>query len=145
VRDSGEMRGLHRGQRRRGPIFLNVTEKRCFSCGEVLPLSEFTSDRSKRLGVGTYCRSCDAERGRKRYARDREEILTKAAAKRGPRPFRFCSECGELLEGGQRVTCGTSRCRDARFRRLHPEAYAVREARKVERRRATRRLAREQR
>jgi len=104
----------------------------------VLPLSEFTKDRSKPLGVGTYCRSCDAERGRERYARDREKILATAAAKRGPKPFRFCSECGVLLEGGQRVTCGTSRCREARFRRLHPESYEKREAAKVERRRQRR-------
>lgn len=46
------------------------------------------------------------------------------------------------LVGAQRATCGTSGCRDARFRRLHPKAYAERERRKVERGRARRREAR---
>jgi hypothetical protein len=130
---------VRRGERRRTAVFLNVTEKRCFVCGRVLPLSEFTADRSKRLGVGTYCRECDAQRGRERYARDRERILAKAAAKRGPQPVRYCSECGAELEGRQRVSCGKSRCREARFRRLHPASYAAREAAKAGRRRERRR------
>ena len=71
--------------------------------------------------------------------------MAKAAPKHGPQLVRHCSECGVVLEGGQRVTCGTSKCRDARFRRLHPESFAAREARTVERRREIRRLAREQR
>lgn len=132
---------MRRGERRRTAVSLNVTEKRCFECGRVLPLSEFTADRSKRLGVGTYCRGCDAERGRVRYARDRERILAKAAAKRRPQPVRFCSECGVELEGRHRVTCGSAKCRDARFRRLQPESYASREAAKVDRRRERRRSA----
>lgn len=85
-------------------------------------------------------------RSRAYYAATRERVLAKAAAKRGKvrEPDNLsCSECGDRLEGRQRVTCGASRCRDARFRRLHPEAYAEREARKVERRRATRREAAE--
>ena len=44
-------------------------------------------------------------------------------------------------EGRQRVICGKSKCRDDRYRRLHPEAYAAKEARKVERRRLKRREA----
>lgn len=37
----------------------------------------------------------------------------------------WCSECGELLEGRQAVVC-SRRCKDARYRRLHPEEYAAR-------------------
>lgn len=143
LRDNDESQGSRRVYGRRGPIVLLPHEKRCSPCGRMLPLSEFTSDKSKRSGVGTYCRECEAARSRKRYARDRKAILAKAAAKRGPKPFRFCSECGELLEGAQRVTCGTSRCRDRRFKRMHPVQYAAREAAKVERRREARRRARE--
>jgi hypothetical protein len=55
-----------------------------------------------------------------------------------------CSECGVALEGRQRLTCGSNSCRERRFAKLHPKAYAEREARKVERRREARRLAREQ-
>lgn len=35
----------------------------------------------------------------------------------------------------------SGRCREARFKRLHPESYAKREAAKVERRREARRAA----
>lgn len=72
-------------------------------------------------------------------------MLEKAAAKRGrvrQSEPRSCSECGGPLEGRQRVVCGSARCRDATFRRLHPDAYAAREAAKVERRREKRREAR---
>ena len=51
------------------------------------------------------------------------------------------SLCGVELQGRHRVTCGSSKCREARFRRLYPESYARREAAKVERRRARRRSA----
>lgn len=55
--------------------------------------------------------------------------------------MRYCSECGSELVGRQRVVC-SERCREARFKRLHPESYARREAAKVERRRERRRAAR---
>jgi hypothetical protein len=56
--------------------------------------------------------------------------------------MRECSECGAELEGRQRVVCGR-RCRDYRYKRLHPEGYAAREARKVERRREKRATSRD--
>jgi hypothetical protein len=127
--------------RRRGPILLNQTEKRCFRCGGVKPLEEFTHDERTISGAGTYCRPCDAERSREYYQRNRERILARAAAKRGPRPVRHCSECGVELEGRHRVTCGSAKCREARFKRLQPESYARREAAKVDRRRERRRSA----
>jgi hypothetical protein len=85
------------------------------------------------------------ERSRHYYAANREKVLARMRAKRealeGPRN-QTCSECGDLLEGRQRVICGTASCRDRRFRRLNPEAYAERERQKVERRRERRRAAR---
>jgi hypothetical protein len=104
-------------------------------------VEEFTFDRDKRCGRGSYCRPCEQERSRDYYQRNRERILARMAARRGPAPARFCSECRVELEGRQRVVC-SSRCRDARFRRLHPEAYAAKEARKVVRRRERRGEAR---
>jgi hypothetical protein len=112
-------------------------------CGGVKPAEEFTVDRSKPAGLGSYCRPCDRQLSREYYRANRERILAKLAAKRRPQPVRHCSECGVELEGRKRVTCGTSKCREQRFRRLHPAEYAERERRKTERRRETRRLARE--
>jgi len=86
------------------------------------------------------------ERSRRYYWENRERVLEKAAAKRGRvrQPGRLsCSECGRALEGRQRVTCGSNRCRAQRFKRLRPVAYAERERQKAERRRARRRELRE--
>lgn len=118
-----------------------AAERRCARCGVDKPVEEFTFDRDKRCGRGSYCRPCEQERSRDYYQRNRERILARMAARRGPAPVRFCSECRVELEGRQRVVC-SSRCRDARFRRLHPEAYAAKEARKVVRRRERRGEAR---
>ena len=101
------MRGpMGRGMRRSTARRLNLVDKRCAWCGEVKTLEEFTSDRSKLDGIGTYCRLCDRDRSRAYYAANREAVLAKAAEKRGPQPARFCLECGGELEGRQRVTCG---------------------------------------
>lgn len=82
------------------------------------------------------------ERARAYYLAHREKVLEKAAERRGRRPVveATCSECGEPLEGGKRVVCGERRCKEARFKRLNPEAYAAREAAKVARRRERRKL-----
>jgi hypothetical protein len=80
----------------------------------------------------------EREKSRRYYAENREKVLAKTAAKRGPRPLAFCSECGDRLEGRRRVICGASKCRDDRFRRLHPDSYAERERQKVVRRRERR-------
>jgi hypothetical protein len=111
------------------------------------PLEEFARDASRPAGRKSLCKACERDKSRRYYEEHREAILARAAAKRvaaNPEP-RTCSECDRPLERRQRVTCGSSRCREARFRRLHPEAYARREAAKVERRRekraASRRLA----
>jgi len=122
--------------------FDDSTEKVCARCGESRPLGEFISDASKRVGRGSICKCCDREKSRAYYVAHRETVLAKAAARRPPAPARTCSECGEPLEGRQRVVC-SPRCTERRLRRLHPEAYAAREARKVVRRREARRKARE--
>lgn len=72
------------------------------------------------------CKPCDAERVREYYAENREAVLDRQAKRRGdrrlPEPLE-CSECGVELEPPKRVVCST-RCREARFRRLNPDAYA---------------------
>jgi len=131
-----------RNPRRRFPLSNYSGEKRCPGCGGLKALEDFTADRSKSDGYGSYCRPCDQERSREYYRRNREAVLARAATRRGPAPTRFCSECGVELEGRHRVTCGKSKCREDRFKRLHPESYARREAAKVERRRERRRETR---
>ena len=130
-------------------------DHRCRECREEIPgdrpRSEFCSSRCayQYRDRGRYAANAEVQRERSRryYAEHREEVLARSKARRDrrratPVPTE-CPECGRALEGQQRVTCGTSNCRDARFRRLHPEAYAAREAAKVERRRARRRDHRE--
>jgi hypothetical protein len=134
---------------------VNRWDGRCDECGGWIPpdrpRSDFCSSacgyrfRDRRRYAETA--EVQRERSRRYYAENREAVLTRAKARREarrtePRPT-ACSECGRELVGQQRVTCGSSKCRDARFRRLHPEAYAERERRKVERRRLRRREARE--
>jgi hypothetical protein len=63
---------------------------------------------------------------RRYYTTHREQLLDRAAAKRGrPRAEQraTCSECGDALEGRRRVVC-SERCASARFSRLNPEAVA---------------------
>lgn len=87
----------------------------------------------------------ERERSRTYYPRNREAVLEKAAARRGrarPPERTTCSECGDELAGRQRIICGKASCRDRRFKRTNPEAYAERERQKVERRRDARRKAR---
>jgi endogenous inhibitor of DNA gyrase (YacG/DUF329 family) len=126
---------------------------RCAECSadldhRVSPRSAFCSDRCRYRfrDRRRYAQNPETqrERARRYYAENREEVLEKAAAKRGrPRPPErgTCSECGKPLEGRSRVVC-SRRCTDARYRRLHPEAYAENERRKVERRREKRAAAR---
>ena len=110
---------------------------RCAECGTVLdyrerPRSVFCSPRhSQRFrDRQRYHANVEQQRERSRdyYARNREAVLARTAAKRGPRPELACSECGDPLQGQSRVVC-SRRCAEARYRRLHPEAYAANEAR----------------
>jgi hypothetical protein len=110
----------------------------CGHCGGEFRRDQMAKDASTRTGRKGLCVPCDLAKSRRYYAENRERILARAAAKRPAPEPKFCSECGEKLEPPRRVVC-SPRCRERRFRRLHPEAYAAREARKVERRRAKRR------
>jgi hypothetical protein len=89
----------------------------------------------------------ERERARRYYQEHRAEVLTRAAARRGKMSPHLavraaCEECGEELPPRRRVVCG-ERCREARFKRLHPASYAAREVAKLARRRPRRRELRE--
>jgi hypothetical protein len=104
----------------------------CPACGVQKARVDFAVDRHRPSGRKPLCKRCDSARSLARYY-----------ANRGPQPVRQCSECEVELEGRQRVCCGSAKCRERRFRRLHPEEYAERERQKVIRRREKRRQLRE--
>ena len=126
----------------------------CAVCGidlhhRVTPRSGFCSPQHyyKWRDARRYAEDPEGQRERARayYWANRERVLQKAAAKRGaPRPpeHTHCTECGDELTGRRRIICAKAGCRDRRFKRTNPEAYAERERQKVERRREKRRAAR---
>lgn len=148
---SGEVRG--KADEYAAILWAARRSNRCPECGEDItyvscPRTGFCSEKCyyRFRDRRRYAGDPEAARARARayYAANRETVLEKAAAKRGrPRPAErtTCEECRESLEGQQRVVC-SRRCQDARYRRLHPEAYAENERRKVARRREARRKAR---
>jgi hypothetical protein len=86
----------------------------------------------------------ERERSRRYYAQNRELVLGKAAAKRGmplSTPGGVCSECAEQLSGRRGKVVCSRRCKDARYRRLHPAAYREKQRRKQVRLRERRRSA----
>jgi hypothetical protein len=130
----------------------------CAVCGEPLPQSwrsfgppPFCSvqHRTKFRDRRRYAEDPEGQRAKARayYAANRERLLAKSKAEREQEralELRICSECGQPLEGRQRVLCGKRACKTARLRRLDPDGYAAREAAKVERRRVRRRELAEQ-
>src|SRR5688572_4827183 len=108
--------------------------KRCGGCGEWRLVSEFGRDSSKLGRRASICRACGRAKSRRYYAEHRAAVLARIKARKArakPAEAPTCSECGGPLPGKARVVC-SSRCKDRRFKRLHPEAYAERERRKVE-------------
>ncbi len=95
----------------------------CWTCRQEKPWADFPVDRSKPSGHRSYCKACDSAR------------VLAAYHARHPKVERHCVECGELLEGKQRVVC-SSTCRERRWRRLHPEAARRKQQEKRARRRA---------
>lgn len=47
--------------------YLNEGKKQCNKCKEIKLLTEFNNDKSKRDGLGTMCKKCNAEDSMKRY------------------------------------------------------------------------------
>ena len=113
-----------------------MVTRTCPRCGKAKPVSDFARDASKASGRKSHCKACDAAKSRRWYAdpKNRVKKLAAMAARRVPASPRFCSECDAPLASGRRVVC-SRRCKDRRYRRLHPEAFAAKQARKRARRR----------
>jgi hypothetical protein len=114
-------------------------QKRCAACEQVLPASAFRSDRLKSLdGLHSRCKECNAEASRAWREAHPLSVQAYNEARRIPPTKLTCTECGEEFFGRKdRLTC-SRRCKDARYRRLHPDEYRAKQRRGYERRRARR-------
>jgi hypothetical protein len=125
------------------------SEKRCGHCQAFLPVESFRVepcqskfDPWRKWKLSSWCRPCMVEASRRWRAENPEYERAYNEARRTPPAKLECSECGVRFEGRRgRLVC-SRRCRDARYRRLHPEAYAAKRARKDKRRRERRKARR---
>jgi len=116
------------------PWYATPKGRRCTHCGEFLPFSAFRPNLRLSSGWSSWCRDCSVESSRAWRERNRERVN---AARRTPLAKRTCVECGGEFEGQKsRLLCGSRRCKDRRYQRLHPEAYRAKERRKYQRRKA---------
>ncbi len=71
-----------------------VTHKRCPSCGDVKPVSDFGRNRSLGDGLSFYCLACNRERNRAWY-REHRRSLGKEVRDHSwiPEGFRWCPSC----------------------------------------------------
>jgi hypothetical protein len=116
--------------------------KRCSRCRRWLPAEAFRVERSRskelwrQWRLSSWCVECMRGATRRWREANRERINAERraeyAATRGPLPR--CSECDVVLASHSRVVC-SRRCKDARYRRLHPEEYREKQRRKQARRR----------
>jgi hypothetical protein len=113
------------------------TDKFCRRCDRYLPFAAFRRSLYLKSGLDSQCRECHTASNRAWRASHPEYRDAYNLARRvGPTPV-VCTECGvEFLGRPDRVVCDQRKCRDARYRRLHPEAYRAKVRRKSARRRA---------
>jgi hypothetical protein len=106
-------------------------ERNCKRCGATFEQPRGPGRQRK------YCTACSPknfwlERNRKRVNQKKPaEIRQVSHAGRRAKPVQLtCTECGATFEGRpNRLVC-SRRCKDARYRRLHPEAYKAKQRRK---------------
>lgn len=97
----------------------------CARCGRWLSAEHFRANSELKSGLHSYCRACHAAFSREWYAE-----------RRIPLTEHVCTECGTKFLGRRGKLVCSRRCTDARYRRLHPEAYREAERQKHARRRA---------
>ena len=113
-----------------------VDFKTCARCQVVKPADAFRRNPNLKSGLHSYCRACATEVGRLWREANREYVAAEKARRKTPPTELVCVECGETFYGRKdQLVCGR-RCRDARYRRLHPVEYAAKQKRKDARRRA---------
>jgi hypothetical protein len=72
--------------------------KQCPTCGRVMPTTAFGPDTHKSSGLNTYCRECDAARGRRAYARNPRPRPRNA-------PPRKCAKCDKPARSQRHYYC----------------------------------------
>jgi hypothetical protein len=94
-------------------------ERNCKRCGATFEQPRGPGRQRK------YCTSCSPKNFWLEHNRERVN------AGRRAKPVQLtCTECGATFEGRpNRLVC-SRRCKDARYRRLHPEAYKAKQRRK---------------
>jgi hypothetical protein len=97
----------------------------CDHCGRRVPLEDFR--RGERWSH--WCHECHAERTREWRAANPEYLKAYNEARRTPPTELVCSECSEgFLGRPNKLTC-SRKCKDARYRRLHPDEYQAKRQR----------------
>lgn len=54
--------------------------KRCIKCGRILPITEFSKDKSRKDGLNHYCKQCDRAKRKKYHITHRDSELNRVAA-----------------------------------------------------------------
>lgn len=62
-------------------VGLVVAEKRCRTCGETKPLTEFSRSRGRRDGLQSQCKPCDRDRAKESQRKRRERMGDEAYLK----------------------------------------------------------------
>ena len=98
---------------------------RCTNCERRLPAEAFPPNRHAKSGLSSWCRQCHNAASRRSRAGIRATPVELT-----------CTECGTTFLGRRgRLVC-SRKCTDARYRRLHPDAYREKRKRIDARRRA---------
>ncbi len=109
--------------------------KRCSRCRQMLPAENFHPNSRMKTGLNSWCKTCALERTREWRAANPDYVEAVNAARRlaacgderGVRVagvMRRCVECDQEFRAFRSTAMLCSRkCKDARYRRLHPERY----------------------
>ena len=68
-----------------------VREKRCYRCGEILPLDQFYKDTSKRDGLQYWCKACDKASKEADCKENRNRAIARIMG------LKRCGKCGKYL------------------------------------------------
>ena len=65
---------------------VEVKTKRCSKCGRILPITEFSKNKSRKDGLNHYCKQCDRAKRKEYYQTHRDTVLKSVAEWRAKNP-----------------------------------------------------------